>query len=127
MLEVMCLTPTTPATATSTFFVTCASTSLGQAPVCVMVIVTIGMSMLGICVIGSEFRLTAPSTIRTTKSTNDGTGLRTAQAVVFRAMSTSPRDSRVVADGHDPVACLDEGCGSGDDLLAFDEAVYDLD
>src|SRR5260221_8388358 len=127
MLEVMCLTPTTPAAAFSTFFVTCASSSLGAAPVCVMVMVTTGMSMLGICVIGNVFRLTTPSTIRTTKSTNPGMGLRIDQAEMLRPMSARSRGSCMIADGHDPFARLGEGCGSGDDLLAFEQAVDDFD
>src|ERR1700738_270832 len=88
---------------------------------------TIGMSMLGICVIGRVFMLTARSTIRTTKNTNGGMGLRIDQAETLRAISTSSRGSRVIADGHDPFARPDEGRGSGDDLLAFHQTVYDLD
>src|SRR3977135_1597450 len=127
MLDVMCLTPTTPAAAFSTFFVTCVSNSLGAAPVWMTVMVTMGMSMLGICVIGRVFRLTAPSTIRTTKNTNGGIGLRIDQAEMLRAISTSCRGFRIIADGHDPFARPGEGCGSGDDLLAFNQTVYDLD
>src|ERR1700730_9022276 len=127
MLDVMCLTPTTPAAAFSTFFVTCVSNSLGAAPVWATVMVTMGMSMLGICVIGSVFRLTAPRTIRTTKNTNGGIGLRIDQAEMLRFISTSFRGSRVIADGHDPFARPDEGCGAGDDLLAFNQTVHDFD
>src|ERR1700687_2000485 len=127
MLDVMCLTPTTPAAAFSTFFVTCVSNSLGAAPVWATVMVTMGTSMLGICVIGRVFRLTTPSTIRTTKNTNGGMGLRIDQAEMLRAISTSSRGFRVIADGHDPFARPGEGCGSGDDLLAFNQTVYDFD
>src|SRR6202158_2191074 len=127
MLDVMCLTPTTPAAAFSTFFVTCVANSLGAAPVWATVMVTIGMSMLGICVIGRVFILTAPSTIRTTKNTNGGMGLRIEQGETLRAIPSSSRCSRVIADGHDPFTRPDEGCGSGDDLLAFHQTVYDLD
>src|SRR6202040_3192325 len=127
MLDVMCLTPTTPAAAFSTFFVTWVSNSLGAAPVWVTVMVTMGMSILGICVIGSVFRLTAPSTITTTKNTNDGMGLRIDQAEMLRAISTSTRGSRVIADGHDPFARSGEGCGASDDLLAFNQTVDDFD
>src|SRR5258708_13627243 len=127
MLDVMCLTPTTPAAAFSTFFVTCVSNSLGAAPVWVTVMVTMGMSMLGICVIGRVFRLTTPSTIRTTKNTNGRMGLRIDQAEMLRAISISSRGFRVTADGHDPFTRPGEGCGSGDDLLAFNQTVYDLD
>src|SRR5882757_9735553 len=83
--------------------------------------------MLGICVIGNVFRLTAPSTIRTTKSTNAGMGLRIDQAEMLKPMSARSRGSRVVAHGHDPFARPEEGCGSGDDLLTFDQAFDDLD
>src|SRR3984957_12764153 len=89
--------------------------------------VTMGMSMLGICVIGRVFRLTAPSTITTTKNTNDGMGLRIDQAEMLRAISTSSRGSRVIADGHDPFARPGEGCGASDDLLAFNQTVHDFD
>src|SRR5580692_157573 len=123
----MCLTPTTPAAAFSTFFVTCVSNSLGAAPVWVTVMVTMGMSMMGICVIGRVFRLTAPSTIRTTKNTNGGMGLRIDQAEMLRAISTSFRGSRVIANGHDPFARPGEGCGASDDLLAFNQTVHDFD
>src|ERR1700693_5938903 len=123
----MCLTPTTPAAAFSTFFVTCVSNSLGAAPVWATVMVTMGMSMLGICVIGRVFRLTVPSTIRTTKRTNDGMGLRIDQAEMLRAISTSFRGSRVIADGHDPFAGPGEGRGASDDLLAFNQSVHDFD
>src|SRR5882672_5742324 len=122
----MCLTPTIPAAAFSTFFVTWVSNSLGAAPVWVTVMVTMGMSMLGICVIGRVFMLTAPSTIRTIKNTNGGIGLRIDQAEMLRAISTSSRGSGVIADGHDPFAGPDEGCGSGDDLLALDQTVHDF-
>src|SRR4030081_1165173 len=127
MLDVMCLTPTTPDAAFSTFFVTCVSNSLGAAPVWVMVMVTMGMSMLGICVIGRVCRLTTPSTIRTTKNTNGGIGLRIDQAEMSRAISTASRGSRVIADGRNPFPRPGEGCGSDDDLLAFNQTVYDLD
>src|ERR1700733_101918 len=86
-----------------------------------------GMSMLGICVIGRVFRLAVPSTIRTTKSTNDGMGLRIDQAEILRAISTPFRGSRVIADGHDPFAGPGEGCGASDDLLAFHQTVHDFD
>src|SRR5258708_28920480 len=89
--------------------------------------VTMGMSMLGICVIGRVFRLTTPSTIRTTKNTNGRMGLRIDQAEMLRAISISSRGFRVTADGHDPFTRPGEGCGSDDDLLAFNQTVYDLD
>src|ERR1700704_4330192 len=123
----MCLTPTTPDAAFSTFLVTWVSSSLGAAPVWTIVIVTIGMSMLGIWVIGRVFRLTAPSAISTTKSTNDGIGLRIDQAEMLRAISTSSRGFRVIADRHDRFARPGKGCGADHDLLAFHQTVDDLD
>src|SRR4030088_1241307 len=123
----MCLTPTTPDAAFSTFLVTWVSSSLGAAPVWTMVIVTIGMSMLGIWVIGRVFRLTAPSAISTTKSTNDGIGLRIDQAEMLSAISTSSRGFRLVADRHDRFARPGKGCGADHDFLAFHQAVDDLD
>src|ERR1700681_2228354 len=127
MLDVMCLTPTNPAAAFSTFFVTCVSNSLGAAPVWMTVMVTIGMSMLGICVIGRVFRLTAPSTIRTTKNTNGGMGLRIDQIHMLKTLCISSRGSRFTADGHDPFARPGEGCGAGEYFLAFNHSVHDFD
>ena len=46
-VEIMCQTPLTLETASSTFFVTCDSSSDGAAPDWVMTTWTIGMSMLG--------------------------------------------------------------------------------
>src|SRR5258708_14479460 len=127
MLDVMCLTPTTPAAAFSTFFVTCVSNWLGAAAVWVRVRVKMGMSMLGICVIGRVFRLTTPSTIRTTKNTNGRMGLRIDQAEMLRAISISSRGFRVTADGHDPFTRPGEGCGSDRHLQPFNQTGYDLD
>ena len=61
-VEMMCLTPLTPATASSIFLVTCTSSSDGAAPDCVIRTCTIGMSMLGKRVTGSVRKLTKPST-----------------------------------------------------------------
>ena len=46
-VEMMCQTPLRLETASSTFFVTCNSSSLGAAPDWVISTWTIGMSMLG--------------------------------------------------------------------------------
>src|SRR3979411_1866436 len=97
----MCLTPTTPDAPFSTFLVTWVSSSLGAAPVWTMVIVTIGMSMLGIWVIGKVFRLTAPSAISTTKSTNDGIGFLNKHATEVTCASTPhPRHSPTTQHKH---------------------------
>ena len=82
--EMMCLTPFTPATASSTHFVTWVCNSLGAAPAWVTVTETIGMSMLGKRVIGRLRKLTRPSSPSTRKSTIEGIGLRIAQAETFR-------------------------------------------
>ena len=60
MVEMMCLTPVMPATASSTCLVTCVSSSAGAAPDCVTVTETIGTSMLGKRVIGSWRKLKMP-------------------------------------------------------------------
>ena len=53
-VEVMCFTPVMPATASSTFFVTCFSSSAGAAPGWETETETIGTSMFGKRVTGSE-------------------------------------------------------------------------
>ena len=63
----MCLTPFTPATASSTRLVTWFCNSEGAAPACVTVIDTIGMSMFGKRVIGSCRKLNTPRIISTMK------------------------------------------------------------
>ena len=89
MVERMCLTPFTPATESSTHFVTWVCNSAGAAPDCVIVTETIGMSMLGNRVIGRARKLTRPSTISTRNSTSEGIGLRIAQAETLRRMAIS--------------------------------------
>jgi hypothetical protein len=56
-VEVMCLTPVTPAMASSIFFVTCVSSSAGAAPACVTCTCTTGTSMLGKRVTASLLKL----------------------------------------------------------------------
>ena len=79
-VELMCLTPVMPATASSTFLVTCVSSSDGAAPACVISTWTTGTSMLGKRDTGSWRKLNMPSAISTTNSSSGGTGLRIAQA-----------------------------------------------
>ncbi|MDF9792059.1 hypothetical protein M2440_002760 [Methylorubrum extorquens] len=86
MVERMCLTPFTPATESSTHFVTWVCNSDGAAPLCVTVTETIGMSILGNRVIGRARKLTRPSTISTRNRTREGIGLRIAQAETLRRM-----------------------------------------
>src|SRR5258708_38925861 len=54
-------------------------------------------------------------------------GWRIDQAEMLRAISISSRGFRVTADGHDPFTRPGEGCGSDDDLLPFNQTVFDLD
>ena len=61
MVEVMCLTPLMPATASSTRLVTWFCSSDGAAPDWVTVTETIGMSMFGKRVIGSFWKLNTPA------------------------------------------------------------------
>ncbi len=84
MVERTCFTPFTPATESSTHFVTWVCNSEGAAPDWVIVTATIGMSMFGKRVIGSDRKVTSPSTISTRNSTMEGSGLRIAQAETLR-------------------------------------------
>src|SRR6185437_2473408 len=83
-VEAMCQTPLTLATASSTFFVTCDSSSEGAAPDWVMSTWTIGMSILGKRVIDIVRKLTRPRIVRTAKATIAGMGLRIDQAETLR-------------------------------------------
>ena len=89
MVERTCLTPCTPATESSTHFVTWVCNSDGAAPDWVIVTATIGMSMLGKRVIGRLRKLTSPRTIRTRNRTTDGRGLRIDQAEMLRRIGVS--------------------------------------
>src|SRR5271154_4460940 len=88
-VEAMCQTPLTLATASSTFLVTCDSSSDGAAPDWVISTCTIGMSMLGNRVIDIVRKLTTPSRNSTANSTIDGIGLRIDQAETFRRIRSS--------------------------------------
>ena len=83
----MCQTPLRLATASSTFLVTCASSSDGAAPDWVISTCTIGMSMLGNRVIDIVRKLTRPSSISTAKATIAGIGLRIDQAETLRRIA----------------------------------------
>jgi hypothetical protein len=89
--EVMCFTPVSAATASSTRWVTCFSSSDGEAPACVTVIDTSGKSIFGKRSTGSERKLSSPKIRSTMNSTSDGTGCRIAQADMFRRRITWPR------------------------------------
>ena len=102
IVEVMCLTPLTPAIASSTRFVTCVCNSAGAAPCWVTVTATIGTSTFGICVIGRAAKPNRPSASITTKNTIEGRGLRMAQAETFRRMLLAPASQsrrRILAPG----------------------------
>ncbi len=88
-VEMMCQTPLRLATASSTFLVTCDSSSDGAAPDWVICTCTIGMSMFGNRVIGIVRKLTMPSTVSTTKATIAGIGRRIDQAETFSRMTLS--------------------------------------
>ena len=84
---VTCLTPVTLATASSTFLVTCASSSAGAAPACVIVTDTTGTSTFGARVIGSIQNETRPTRVSTANSTSGGIGLRIAAPEMRSAMA----------------------------------------
>src|ERR1700693_5950673 len=85
-VEMRCQTPLRLATASSTFFVTCDSSSDGAAPDWVISTCTIGMSILGKRVIDIERKLTTPRIVRTAKATTAGMGRRIDQAETLRRM-----------------------------------------
>ncbi len=93
MVEVMCLMPETPATASSTRLVICVSISDGAEPCSRMVTETTGTSMLGKRVIGSVRKEMIPSATSTTKRRMGGTGLRIAQAEMFQFIARPPRSA----------------------------------
>src|SRR6185437_7784499 len=98
-VEAMCQTPLTLATASSTFFVTCDSSSEGAAPDWVISTWTIGMSILGKRVIDIVRKLTRPRIVRTTKATIAGMGLRIDQAETLRRMLLASYPLAAVASG----------------------------
>ncbi len=86
-VEMMCQTPFRLETASSIFLVTWLSSSDGAAPDWVICTCTIGMSMFGKRVIDIVRKLTRPSTVKTTKPTIAGIGLRMDQAETLRRMA----------------------------------------
>src|SRR5579863_9504200 len=88
-VEMMCQTPLTLETASSTFFVTCDSSSEGAAPDWVISTCTMGMSMLGNRVTDIVRKLTRPSSISTEKARIAGIGRRIDQAEMLKRMSVS--------------------------------------
>ena len=94
-VEVICLTPVMFATASSMTFVTCVSSSAGAAPDCVTFTETIGTSMFGNRVTGSDLKLKRPSSISTANKTIAGTGRRIDQAEMLIRI-TEPRSVLVL-------------------------------
>ncbi|MGY4381494.1 hypothetical protein ACVWZ3_009133 [Bradyrhizobium sp. i1.3.6] len=90
--EVMCLTPSTPETASSTVLVTWDSSSAGAAPNCDTTTEITGMSAEGSRVTASLVKDTQPRTRRMIEKTTDGSGLRIDQAEILRAISVPACD-----------------------------------
>src|ERR1700722_1908695 len=88
--EMICQTPLMLATASSTFFVTCDSSSDGAAPDCVISTWTMGMSMFGNRVIDIERKLTTPSSVSTANATIAGIGFGVDQAETLRRHGPVP-------------------------------------
>ena len=83
MDDLMCLIFETPATESSTLFVTWVSSSTGAAPSWVISTVTIGMSTFGNRVMPRLLKLIRPSVISTRNSTSEGMGRRIDHAEMF--------------------------------------------
>src|SRR5271166_4104025 len=98
-VEIRCQTPLRLATASSTFFVTCDSSSDGAAPDWVISTCTIGMSILGKRVIDIVRKLTMPRMVRTAKATTAGMGRRIDQAETLRRMDPPPYPPAAAASG----------------------------
>ena len=89
MTELMWWVPVTPATASSTIFVTRDSSSAGGAPTCATVTEMTGTSMFGMRVTGSLLKLMQPSTTIAAAMTMGGRGCRIDHADMLKAMSTT--------------------------------------
>src|SRR5580704_1068662 len=79
-VEMMCQTPLRLETESSTFFVTCDSSSDGAAPDWVTSTCTIGMSIFGKRVIDIVRKLMRPRIVSTANATTAGMGWRMDQA-----------------------------------------------
>src|SRR5271156_5860094 len=88
-VEMMCQTPLILETASSTFFVTCDSSSDGAAPDWVMSTCTIGISMFGKRGTDLVRKLMGPRTIKTANATAGGMGRRIDQAETLSRMGKS--------------------------------------
>lgn len=85
--NVMCLTPTTGDTASSTRRDTWVSSSDGEAPACVTVTEISGKSMFGKRSTGKPRNAMTPSAVRMRNRMIDGTGRRIDQAETLRRIS----------------------------------------
>ncbi len=83
-VEAMCQTPLRLATESSTFLVTCDSSSAGAAPDWFMSTLTIGMSIFGKRVIDIDRKLTRPRMVSTMKASTAGMGRRIDQAETLK-------------------------------------------
>src|SRR5258708_1528573 len=81
-----------PETTSSTDLVTCASSSAGAAPNCVIVTETTGTSTFGSCVIGSLLKVRIPSAQSAADTTMGGSGCRIDHAEMLTAISVLPLD-----------------------------------
>ena len=90
--EVMCRTPSTPETPSSTVLVTWDSSSAGAAPNCDTATEITGMSAEGSRVTASLVKLTQPRIRRMIENTTDGSGLRIDQAEILSAISVPACD-----------------------------------
>lgn len=75
--------PVMEATASSISFVTCISSSAGEAPLCVTLIETSGTSMFGKRVIGSALKDCMPMNTNRQKASSGAMGFRMDQAEKF--------------------------------------------
>ena len=89
--EVMLSMLPMPATAPSTFCITCVSRSCGDAPGCSIVTFTSGNEMSGFSVTGSRMNATMPMKNSTTNSTTGGSGCRIAHADMFLMAAAGTR------------------------------------
>src|SRR3954466_13945613 len=90
--EGMCLTPSTPRTASSTVLVTWDSSSAGAAPNCDTATEITEVSAEGSRVTASLVKDTQPRIRRMMENTTDGSGLRIDHAQILRAISVPACD-----------------------------------
>ena len=96
--------PATLATASSTFLVTCPSSSPGDAPNCDTRTDMRGTSTFGILVIGSLVKLIHPSATSATAKTMGGVGFRIDHAEILSAIGALPSISLGAESRLEPTA-----------------------